>query len=62
MKTIKIEITIECSNESGYEITVDQVAQKLKEGYRMGRDGNDEESYSFAIVSDTGEFENEDEN
>lgn len=62
MKTYKIEITIECSDESGYDLSIDQVAEKLKEGYRMGRDSNDEESYSFAIVSETGEFKNEDEN
>ena len=64
MKTYKIEITIECSDESGFDLSIDQVAQKLKEGFRMGRDGNDEESYSFAIVSETGEFEeqNEEEN
>ena len=49
-----IEIAITCEdvliNDSGYESSLDQVFEKLKEGYHQGRDGNEDEEYSFAIV------------
>lgn len=50
--TIEIEIICEdiTINDSGYESSLDQVVEKLKEGYHMGRDGNEDEEYSFAIV------------
>jgi len=50
--TIEIEITCEDVeiNDSGFELSLDQVFQKLKEGYHMGRDGNEDEEYSFAIT------------
>lgn len=50
--TIEIEITCEdvLINDSGFELSLDQVFQKLKEGYHMGRDGNEDEEYSFAIT------------
>jgi len=50
--TIEIEITCEDVeiNDSGFELSLDQVFQKLKEGYHMGRDENEDEEYSFAIT------------
>ena len=49
-----IEIVITCENveinDSGFELSLDQVFQKLKEGYHMGRDENEDEKYSFAIT------------
>ena len=50
--TIEIEITCDdkTENDSGFENSLDEVTKKLKEGYHMGRDGNEDEEYSFAIV------------
>ena len=50
--TIEIEITCEdvLIDDSGYELSLDEVFGKLKEGYHMGRDGNEDEEYSFAIT------------
>lgn len=50
--TIEIEITCDdkTENDSGYENSLDEVVTKLKEGYHMGRDGNEDEEYSFAIT------------
>ena len=50
-ETIKIEIEITCNkDDNGFELSLEQVFEKLKEGYNMGRDGNEDEEYSFAIV------------
>lgn len=53
-KKYTIEISITCDdkteNDSGFESSLDQVWGKLKEGYHMGRDGNEDEEYSFAIT------------
>jgi hypothetical protein len=51
--TIEIEITCDdkTENDSGYENSLNEVVTKLKEGYHMGRDGNEDEEYSFAIVN-----------
>jgi len=50
----KIEIEIICEDveidDGGFELSLEQVFSKLKEGYNMGRDGNEDEEYSFAIV------------
>lgn len=50
--TIEIEIICEdvLIDDTGYELSLDEVFGKLKEGYHMGRDGNENEEYSFAIV------------
>jgi len=54
-KKYTIEIAITCDdkteNDSGYEMSLEQVFMKLKEGYHMGRDGNEDEEYSFAITN-----------
>ena len=53
-KKYTIEISITCDdkteNDSGFEMSLEQVFMKLKEGYHMGRDGNEDEEYSFAIT------------
>jgi hypothetical protein len=53
-KKYTIEIEIICDdadeNESGFNLSLDQVVEKLKEGYQMGRDSNEDEGYSFAIT------------
>ena len=48
--TYKIEIEITANSESGFEISVDEVCKKIKEGYLLGRDGNEDEEYSFAVT------------
>lgn len=54
-KKYTIEITVTCDdvleNDSGFENSLEQVFQKLKEGFHMGRDGNEDEEYSFAITN-----------
>lgn len=54
-KKYTIEISITCDdktvNDSGYEMSLEQVFTKLKEGYHQGFDGNEDEEYSFAIVN-----------
>lgn len=53
-KKYTIEISITCDdkleNDSGYEMSLEQVFTKLKEGYHQGMDGNEDEEYSFAIT------------
>jgi hypothetical protein len=53
-KKYTIEISITCDdkteNDSGFESSLDEVLGKLKEGYVMGRDGNEDEEYSFTIT------------
>ena len=53
-KKYTIEITVTCDdvteNDSGFDNSLNEVFKKLKEGYDMGRDGNEDEEYSFAIT------------
>jgi hypothetical protein len=53
-KKYTIEISITCDdkteNDSGFEFSLDEIVKNLKEGYYMGRDGNEDEEYSFAIT------------
>lgn len=50
MKKTKIEIDISYESESDFELALDEVVNRIKEGYLLGRDGNDSGSYSFAVV------------
>ena len=47
---IEIEITCEEDNESGFEMSLDEAVKKIKEGYLLGRDGNEDEEYSFGVT------------
>jgi hypothetical protein len=49
-----IEIAITCEDvlidDVGFEMSLNEVVKKLKEGYHQGVDSNEDEEYSFAIV------------
>lgn len=51
----KIEIVIETEkdDELGFELSLDQAVDKIKDGYLLGRDGNENEEYSFGVKKDT---------
>jgi len=51
-ETFKIEIEITCikDDESGFENSIDETVKKIKQGFLLGRDGNDDEKYSFAVT------------
>ena len=53
--TFNISITIMCDedNESGFELSLDEVVKKIKSGYTSGKDGNEDEEYFFDMKKRT---------
>ena len=46
---IEIEINSIMDDESSFEMSLDEAVKKIKEGYYLGRDGNEDEDYSFSV-------------
>lgn len=49
-KFYKIEIEINCSDESGFESSLGEAVKGIRSGNVSGLDGNDEEEYSFSVT------------
>jgi hypothetical protein len=51
----KIEIEINCKQDEdmhdvdAFEYALDEAVRRIKEGYTLGRDANEDEDYSFAV-------------
>ena len=56
--SIEIEITCIKDDELGFETSLEQVFEKLKEGYEMGRDGNENEEYKINFIKNMPDFSN----
>ena len=48
-RVYQINIVIVCNDETGFVNTIDEVVNKLKQGYVEGADGNEDEEYSFDV-------------
>jgi hypothetical protein len=48
-KSIHIRIVCNEDDDSGFEISLEEVFAKLKEGYVWGKGGNEDEEYFFEV-------------
>lgn len=49
---LKLTITIEAKSEFGLINSIDEAKRVIENGYRMGRDSNEDEEYEFFIEGD----------